>query len=191
LILLINCFAGTCIYIKALSGYNSIKQHVSIETSVTYLYTVRLNEMGKNNIKMGWIPTRDMAFSSKGKAARFRIQSEVADPGEGPRGAAPPLFLDQLRPKGRKKNFLRPPPAPLSEGLDPPVVCMDKCTYPFLGRASIFNFHYSVKYNGCVTNCIVHKFPFGYSAMIIIWYRIYNLNSYQFCWRQRFFTKKV
>ena len=61
------------IYIKALSGYNSIKQHVCIETSLTYLCTVSLDEMGKNNMKMGWIPTRDMAFSSKGEAARFRI----------------------------------------------------------------------------------------------------------------------
>ena len=39
---------------------NSIKQHVCIETAVTYLYTVRLNEMVKNNMKIGWIPTRDM-----------------------------------------------------------------------------------------------------------------------------------
>ena len=46
---------------------------------------------------------------------------------------------------------------------------MDKRTYPFLGRASILiNFHNSVKYNGCVTKCIVYEFPFGYSAMIII-----------------------
>ena len=103
LILLINCFTGTCIYSKALPGYNSIKQHVSIETAVTYLYTVRL---------MGWIPTRDMAFSSKGRAARFRIQSAVVDPGEGPGGCSPPLFLDQLRSKGWTKNFLRPPPTP-------------------------------------------------------------------------------
>ena len=160
LILLINCFAGTRIYSKALSGYNSIKQHVSIETAVTYLYTVRLDEMGKNNIKIGWIPTRDMAFSSKGKAARFRqIQ------GRGPGGHSSPLFLDQLRPEGWKKNFFKTtphPPLPLSEGLDLPVVCMEKCTYPFLGRASILNFDYSVKYNGCVTNCVVLKFPFGY-----------------------------
>ena len=62
-------------YIKALSGYNSIKQHVCIETAVTYLYTVRLGEKGEDNMKMGWIPTRDMAFSSKGETARFRIQS--------------------------------------------------------------------------------------------------------------------
>ena len=114
LILLINCFAGTCIYSKALSGYNSIKQHVSIETAVTYLYTVRLDEMGKNNIKMGWIPTRDMAFSSKGKAARFRqIQ------GRGPGGTAPPYFWTNWGPKGEKKIFLRPPPTPPP----PPLMC--------------------------------------------------------------------
>ena len=74
----------------------------------------------------------DMAFSSKGKAARFRIQSAVADPGEGLGGPAPPppIFLDQLRPEGRKKFFLDPPPPPVppSEGLDPPVVCREKCT---------------------------------------------------------------
>ena len=168
------------IYIKALSGYNSMKQHVSIETAVTYLYTVRLDEMGKNNIKMGWIPTMDMAFSSKGKAARFRIQSAVADPGEGLGGPAPPppIFLDQLRPEGRKKFFLDPPPPPPSPHLKVWIrqwsVGKNVPGYPFLGRASIFNFHYSVKYNGCVTNCVVHKFPFGHSgsAMIIIWLRL-------------------
>ena len=62
-------------YIKALSGYNSIKQDVCIETAVTYFYTVRLDEKGEDNMKMGWIPTGDMAFSSKGEAARLRIQS--------------------------------------------------------------------------------------------------------------------
>ena len=53
--------------------------------------------------------------------------------------------------------------------------------HPFLGHASIFNCHCSVKYNGCVRKCVVRNFPFGYSAMIIIWYRIYSLNSYQHC----------
>ena len=168
LILLINSFAGTCIYSKALSGYNSIKQNVSIETAVTYLYTVRLDEMGKNNIKMGWIPTRDMAFSSKGKAARFRIQSAVANPGEGP-----PLIFWPTEARRAKKKKLRPPPTPSP----PPYLKVWICQWsvwknvrtPSLhGRASIFNFHYSVKYNGCVTNCVVLKFPFGYSAIIII-----------------------
>ena len=112
LILLINSFAGTCIYSKALSGYNSIKQNVSIETAVTYLYTVRLDEMGKNNIKMDWIPTRDMAFSSKGKAARFRIQSAVANPGEGP----PLIFWPTEARRAQKKKIKttpHPPPFPL------------------------------------------------------------------------------
>ena len=146
LILLINSFAGTCIYSKALSGYNSIKQNVSIETAVTYLYTVRLDEMGKNNIKMGWIPTRDMAFSSKGKAARFRIQSAVANPGEGPGGrSTPPYFWTNWGPKGEKKKLRPPPtppppppPSPLSEGLDLPMVCMEKCMYPFLRRTCLY-----------------------------------------------------
>ena len=139
--------------------------------------------MGKNNIKMGWIPTRDMAFSSKGKAARFRqIQGRS------------PLFLDQLRPERWKKNFFKTTPPP-SEGLDLPVVCMERCTYPFLVRASILNFHYSVKYNGNImvvwqtVSCL--SFLLGTAAIIIIWYRIYNLNSYQLCWRQRFFAKKL
>ena len=77
----------------------------------------------------------------------------------------PPYFWTNWGPKGEKKIFLRPPPPPpLSEGLDLLVVCMEKCTYPFLVRASILNFHYSVKYNGCVTNCVVLKFPFGYCS---------------------------
>ena len=43
-------------YIKALSGYNSIKQDVCIETAVTYLYTVRLDEKGEDNMKI-YLPT--------------------------------------------------------------------------------------------------------------------------------------
>ena len=59
----------------------------------------------------------------------------VGDPGEGPGGAAPPYFLTTLRPEGRKKYFFEtgsPLPllsqglddraAPLSEGVDPPMV---------------------------------------------------------------------
>ena len=44
----------------------------------------------------------------------------MADPGEGPGGAGtPPLLLDQteVRPKGRKNCFRRPPPPPISKGL--------------------------------------------------------------------------
>ena len=55
----------------------------------------------------------------------------VADPGEGPGGAAPPLVLDQTEAlTAEKKNFSTPPPPPalskgqddrppLSQGLDP------------------------------------------------------------------------
>ena len=55
--------------------------------------------------------------------------------GRGPGGAAPPYFLTTLRPEGRKKYFFEtgsPLPllsqglddraAPLSEGVDPPMV---------------------------------------------------------------------
>ena len=42
-----------------------------------------------------------MAFSSKGKTARFRIQSAVADPGKGPRGrssqGSPQILAQQVR----------------------------------------------------------------------------------------------
>ena len=41
----------------------------------------------------------------------------VADPGEGPGGAAPPLALDQTEAlKAEKKIFSTPPPPPLSKG---------------------------------------------------------------------------
>ena len=36
----------------------------------------------------------------------------VADPGEGPRGPAPPLFLDHNEAQRAKKIFLRPLPPP-------------------------------------------------------------------------------
>ena len=39
----------------------------------------------------------------------------VVDPGEGPGGGRPPLFLDQT---GQKEFFGRPPPPPLSKDLD-------------------------------------------------------------------------
>ena len=43
----------------------------------------------------------------------------MADPGEGPGGAGPPLFFDQNETRRAEKNFFgdRPPPA-LSQGLD-------------------------------------------------------------------------
>ena len=44
----------------------------------------------------------------------------VANPGEGPGGPPPPLFLDQTEARRAKKNCWRPPlpPPPLSKGLD-------------------------------------------------------------------------
>ena len=51
----------------------------------------------------------------------------MADPGEGPRGPAPPppLFLDQTEARGAEKHFFGDPPPPpslsFSEGLDPPL----------------------------------------------------------------------
>ena len=57
----------------------------------------------------------------------------MADPGEGPRGLGPPLFLDENEARRADNIFFeagpplsqglddRPPP-PLSEGLDPPLV---------------------------------------------------------------------
>ena len=46
----------------------------------------------------------------------------MADPGEGPGGAEPPLFLDQTEARRAEKDFFRPPPPlPLSEGLDQPL----------------------------------------------------------------------
>ena len=41
----------------------------------------------------------------------------VVDPGEGPRGLPSP-FLDQIEAQRAKKIVLRPPPIPLSQGLD-------------------------------------------------------------------------
>ena len=41
----------------------------------------------------------------------------MADPGEGPRGARPPLFLDQTEAQRAQKNFLGDRP-PFPKGLD-------------------------------------------------------------------------
>ena len=48
--------------------------------------------------------------------SQWRIQGR----GTGPHPIPPLIFLDQTEPEGpKKKSFLRPPPSPLSEGLDP------------------------------------------------------------------------
>ena len=45
----------------------------------------------------------------------------VMDPGEGPGGSAPPVFLDQTEAQRAKKIFFESVPPPLFEGLDPPL----------------------------------------------------------------------
>ena len=39
----------------------------------------------------------------------------MADPGEGPRGPRPPLFLDQTEARGAEKNVFWRPGSPLSD----------------------------------------------------------------------------
>ena len=57
------------------------------------------------------------------KRAIILFVLSVADLGEGPGGAAPsPYFWTKLRPEGPKKCFWRPPPSPLSQGLDPALI---------------------------------------------------------------------
>ena len=63
----------------------------------------------------------------------------VADPGEGPGGAWPPLFLDQNEAWKAGKNFLRPPP-PLSQGLDDWA--------PHLSEGNCFNFFFNSTWHG-------------------------------------------
>ena len=45
----------------------------------------------------------------------------VSDPGEGPGGPGPPIFLDQTKAWKAENIFLdpHPPPPPLSQGPDP------------------------------------------------------------------------
>ena len=51
------------------------------------------------------------------------VLNTVADPGEGPRGPAPPLpiFLDQNEAQRAKKDFFETEAPLLSEGLDLPL----------------------------------------------------------------------
>ena len=60
----------------------------------------------------------------------------VADPGEGPAGPVPPLFFDQNEAQRAEKNCFgdRPPPSPLSEGLDPPLKALPFSTLGFVTR---------------------------------------------------------
>ena len=65
----------------------------------------------------------------------------MADPGKGPVGPEPPLFLDQTEARRAERNFLRDPapaylrvwmtglptpPPSFSEGLDPPLKIDEK-----------------------------------------------------------------
>ena len=55
----------------------------------------------------------------------LRLVFSVADPGEGPGGGRLTLFLDQTEAPKAEKNLFGdrdPPPPPLSEGLDQPLV---------------------------------------------------------------------
>ena len=49
---------------------------------------------------------------------KVRGNFAVADPGEGPGGAAPPLFPDQTEARRAKKIFFGDQPPPVSKGLD-------------------------------------------------------------------------
>ena len=57
-------------------------------------------------------------------SVRISGVDSVVDPG-GP-GGPPSYFSTKMRPEGPKKIFLRPPPPPLSQGLDdrppPPLI---------------------------------------------------------------------
>ena len=59
--------------------------------------------------------------------SHFLNYYSVADPGEGPGGPSPPLFLDQTEAQRGEKEFLDPPPppppsGPFSQGLDPALL---------------------------------------------------------------------
>ena len=49
----------------------------------------------------------------------------MADPGEGPEGHGPPLFLDQNEAPGAENKFFETG-LPLSQGLDPPLNLVQK-----------------------------------------------------------------
>ena len=134
---------------------------------------------GKTTLR--WVEYQQWTWPSPQKAKQpdleFSLLWRIQGRGLGAQPHLPPYFWTNWDPKGEKNFFIRPPPPPsphLKVWIRQWSVGKNVPAYPFLGRASIFNFHYSVKYNGCVTNCVVHKFPFGHSwsAMIIIWLRL-------------------
>ena len=85
------------------------------------------------------------------------LYRSVVDPGKGPGGPTPLTFGPICGPKGREKNFFRPPhppylrvwmtsPPPLSEDLDPPmqVHYNDQVTFLVVSRQS---WHYTLVIN--------------------------------------------
>ena len=79
------------------------------------------------------LPAKKVAVVETWMLVEVRLQN----PGEGPGGPRPPLYLDQNEVRRTEKIFLRPgpppylrvwmtappPPPPLSEGLDLPLDC--------------------------------------------------------------------
>ena len=55
--------------------------------------------------------TQDMTLNSSRRI--HQLQGSVTDLGEGPRGAAPPLFLDQTEARRTEKKFFEDRPQPL------------------------------------------------------------------------------
>ena len=62
----------------------------------------------------------------------------VGYPGRGPRGPAPPLFLDQTYPLYLRTWMTAP--HPLSEGLDPPLNCLRQNTIKRSLNSTTFQF---------------------------------------------------
>ena len=58
----------------------------------------------------------------------------MADPGEGPGGAGPSIFLDQTEARRAEKTFFLncppPPPRPLCHGLDDRALALSEGVYP-------------------------------------------------------------
>ena len=85
----------------------------------------------------------------------------MADPGEGPGGPGPPVFLDQTDARRAEENFFfkPPPPSPppllchglddralaLSEGLDPPLKSWEVgLKYELVGEFELQGFYCSI-----------------------------------------------
>ena len=143
---------------------------------------------GKTTLR--WVEYQQGTWPSPQKAK----QPDLGRSRGGARGAQLPLIFGPTEARRVKKKFFKTTPHPT-----PPYLKVWICQWSVWKNVRTPSLDVPLYWTLIIllnimvvwqtVSCL--SFLLGTAAIIIIWYRIYNLNSYQLCWRQRFFAKKL